>query len=221
MNNLDIINKIDIVKEFVDNSIKKICYEQDIVVIVNYINQHAFALIYDGASSKSMEVKYYTQKSGPFAGYILDPDKSNTPLKDADGCFITSDLDILMIIGRETYDRTLLATDLGFGDIKSYEYKASNAINRLFSEQLSELVPKKSTKFGQIITHGPFNRCNRLLQKCIHFPLTIFYPCEGPKTIGHEDTRQESLDTFSRELTRIQAMGYLLEIPDSWGLVCG
>lgn len=210
------INTTDIVKNIIYKSIKQVCRDQNIIVIANFTNEHAFDLLYKGASAKSKDIKLFTQKDGEHAGYILDPSENNILLKDADGRFITSDLDLLMIIAAENSDRTVMPIELGFGDILNYEHKAIAEINRLFEQQMIEVTGNETIKFGPIITHGPFNRCARLSQKCIHFPVALFYPNEPYTDLGEEENRQKSIDILHAKLEKIRKSDYHVEIPALW-----
>lgn len=217
---LDIIcdQKISIIKQVIFDAVAEACASNDVIIITCKINDHALERLYDGAIGKAKEVKQYSEKNGSYAGYVLDP-ITQTPLKTSEGRHITSDLDILMYIGRNDSDRRLLPPELDFGDMLYYEFNSANIINKKFGKAVAKIKKDEKRQYGPIITHGPFNRHGKLSSTCLSFPLTIYFPSGEMKLIGGSDSRDNDIQALLAELNRISTFGYTVEIPADWNLI--
>lgn len=150
----------------------------------------------------------------PASKAITEHDSNVVMVKcDEDGRFITSDIDILMIISDSKKDRSITPEDKGFGNLLSYEYEVIEYINKTFNAELKSIKQDFEMQYGPIIKHGPINRFHKTQKSFIHFP-AIIYHANGSKSIIKDD--DDSYISFANFLSDCYSSGYMIELPAKW-----
>lgn len=139
-------------------------------------------------------------------------------LCDKEGNFVTSDLDVLMLIskGKKINRNSIEASHMGC--ILDYEYDFSNSLNEYFYSRIIMLNKVLSPRALRLMQHGPFNRFNGTKRSHIHFPLLIQQPNLSSYIIGSEANRDHSMIEFVKLLTIFQDQGYNPEPHVNWNL---
>lgn len=141
-------------------------------------------------------------------------------LCDQNGRFITSDLDVLMLIPRPTVGHECCHAPQ-MGQILRYEYEFSQTLNYLFSQSLIKHAGLPEDHVCDIIKHGPFNRFSGTKRSHIHFPLQVNVPGQQARTIGHEGDRERSLALFFAYIEELKDHGWKPSCHQNWEAIEG
>ena len=157
-----------------------------------------------------------------FENDILDSDNFVYVLGNEDGRIVTSDLDILMIMAPEHFDRTIMPESYGFGSVLKYELEIILEINKIFEYKVREAVNKSGVGvhqalYGPLVQHGPFSRFYKSQANFIHFPLDIYKPGYISENIEISDSRYSQLINI---LIECKNQNLMVEIPQTWRNVC-
>lgn len=166
--------------------------------------------------------------------YTMIQDKMNQTLKLSDALknqdrilfalcdneqrYVTSDLDVLMIIPRSNSANHTIHPDKNMGYMLTYEYDFAESLNLHFESNLKKVNPHLKCLSIKLIQHGPFNRFNGTKQAHIHFPMSITMPKSLTRTLGSETNRPQSLAEFKDFLNECQQQGFCVAPHPNWDL---
>lgn len=211
----EIIKKMEFL---LDDAILQVSSSLNAIIVTKEINSYSLYCLFQGSEPKPYYITQRTEKEGIAAGFILETEQAiplhinfndkkyyinqNQFKKTLDienvtkalmlnGKYVTSDLDIAMILHSSNTEEPFFDKELGY--VNGFEINIINQINKTFKENVvKEFAFHKSTEL-KIVTHGSFNLYPKSNMNFISPNLDIYYSNKDKKKLTTKEQIQEFL----------------------------
>lgn len=168
--------------------------KHNVFIFSKPISCGALKVLSSGGTPKSRHISMKTVREGIHAGYIFCDDSDHPTreifrrnvLTTKCGSPITSDLDILKIVPKDT-DHSTPYYNEEYGFVSDLELSCIKTLNMNFSSMWT------GGNCGNIVQHGPFDRFMNICPLQLKYPINLFYP-NGEREVVRSISQYRSIE---------------------------
>jgi hypothetical protein len=164
-------------------------------------------IVIDVGNKKYAVINFQNPKLRLFSEDDIALDDAVYALVDEDNRYITSDLDLFMVLSKDYPGESFFDKNLGY--INNIELETINFINNMFLSLLNGSDLNKRYSKMSLVTHGSANLFPGSKKEHVKFPLMIYFPT-------HEKTTIKNLEDFTVLLNNLKSNSYKLSVNPNW-----
>lgn len=164
-------------------------------------------IMIDVGNKKYVAINFQNPKLRLFNEHDTAINDAVYALVDENKRYITSDLDMFMVLSKDYPGESFFDKNLGY--INNMELETINFINNMFLSMLNSSDFNKQDSKMSLVTHGSANLFPGAKKDHIKFPLMVYFPT-------YEKTTIKNLKDFTVLLDNLKINSYKLSLNLNW-----